>query len=304
MTANLWRFSSRRNIRSLHFRSLKILQAPADLPHRRTFSHSARALQTFNWSSAQYLKFADQRTIPLKDLLAKVPLTAPKRIIDLGCGPGNSTAVLKEKFPDAKLTGIDSSNDMLEAARRILPDLDFVKANLVDYRPPEPTDLLVSNAVFHWLPQDKRILTMQRLLKELAPGGVLAIQVPTNTGEPSHISMKDVARKGPWAAELARLKPAIKKFAKTNDVYNGLKPLCSSVDIWRTHYYHVLDNHQAIVEWVMGSGLRPFLDPLSESQQETFLREYHLRLQKKYKHMEDGKVMLRYPRLFIVAVRA
>lgn len=273
-------------------------------PYCRRFAVSAQASQTSDWSSMQYLKFGDQRTMPVRDLLAKVPVTAPKRVIDLGCGPGNSTTVLKERYPDAEIMGMDSSADMLKKARKTLPGLEFHEADLESYQPEQPADLLFSNAVFHWLPDKQRVPIMERLLETLAPGGVLAIQVPDNADEPSHSLMRETAKKGPWREELEKRDPAIPYFPAPAKLYNALKPLCSSVDIWRTNYFHVLDNHEAIVEWVKGTGLRPFVDPLPAFQRKLFLLRYLEKLRAGYAPLEDGKVMLRYPRLFVVAVRA
>lgn len=295
---------TRQNIVLQRVQCPSTLQVAAKLPQYRHFALTPRTLQTSDWNSAQYLKFGDQRTIPVRDLLAKVPLTAPKRVIDLGCGPGNSTAVLKERYPHAEITGMDSSTDMLDKARITLPDLDFIQADLGSYQPEQPADLLFSNAVFHWLPTQQRMPIMQRLLEKQVPGGVLAIQVPDNADEPSHTMMRGTARQGPWKAELGKRKPALSRFLTPHKLYNALKPLCSSVDIWKINYFHVLEDHRAIVEWVRGTGLRPFLDPLPNHQRERFLQIYHEKLQRAYAPLEDGKVMLRYPRLFIVAVRA
>lgn len=269
-------------------------------------NYSTQSNQQSDWSSSQYLKFGGERAVPTTDLLAKVPLEAPKRIIDLGCGPGNSTAVLSQRYPDADILGMDSSDDMLEKARATLPNVKFIKADLETYVPEQPVDLLFSNAVFHWLPDQKRIPVMQNLLGSLAPGGVFAIQVPDNADEPSHRIMRDVAEsQGPWVSRLRELKPALPPFPDFRILYKHLKPLCSKLDIWHTHYYHVLKDHQAIVEWVKGTGLRPFIDPLPEEQRREFQEKYLAEITNAYRPLEhDGQVVLKYPRLFIVAVRA
>lgn len=263
-----------------------------------------RAANTKDWSAAQYLKFAEQRTRPSRDLLAQVPLASPKHIIDIGCGPGNSTEVLAKQWPDAQISGIDSSPNMIETARKALPNLQFAVADLADYTPEGPVDLLFSNAVYQWINFEDRIPIMKRLIESLKPGGVFAFQVPDNYTEKSHEAMRTVAENGPWSATLSSLKPSLGPFQTPFELYNDLKPLCSSVDIWHTNYQHPLDGHEGIVEWVKGTGLRPFIDPLSAEQREGFLEAYLGKLKELYPSCNDGSVLLRYPRLFLVAVRA
>ncbi|KAJ9614201.1 hypothetical protein H2200_002337 [Cladophialophora chaetospira] len=257
-----------------------------------------------DWDAAQYLKFEAERTRPVRDLLAQLPLTSPKRIVDLGCGPGNSTEVLVKHFPQAHITGLDSSPDMIEKARKRLPDLDFTIGDLSSFEQKEPSDLLYSNAVYQWVPYDQRMQIFTRLIQSQAPGGVFAFQVPDNFNEPSHEAMRAVADEGPWAEDLRRVTTFRKAFQSPQELYDKLKPLCSEINIWHTYYYHILEDHQAIVEWVKGTGLRPYLDQLSSFDQESFTKEYLKRVEKSYRPLVDGKVCLRYPRLFLVAVRA
>ncbi|KAH8817111.1 S-adenosyl-L-methionine-dependent methyltransferase [Xylogone sp. PMI_703] len=259
---------------------------------------------TKDWSASQYLKFEKERTRPSRDLLSQVPVESPKRIIDLGCGPGNSTAVLVERYPDAQVTGIDSSPDMIQKAKASYPNTEFGLGNLQSYTPAEETDLLFSNAVFQWIKHTDRIPIMKRLIQSQQAGGVFAFQVPDNYLEPSHAAMREVAEKGPWAETLSRLQPSLGPFQTPQELYDELIPLCSSVNIWHTFYQHPLDGHQAVVEWVKGTGLRPFIDPLPEEQRNGFLEAYLESLKSRYPSSVDGKVLLRYPRLFMVAVRA
>lgn len=261
------------------------------------------ATQTKDWSASQYLKFEAQRTRPARDLLAQIPLASPRRITDLGCGPGNSTAAIIERFPDAHVTGMDSSSDMIKTAKAAYPNVDFAIGDLSSYSPDESADLLFSNAVFQWIPSGDRIPIMKRLLQSLKPGAVLAIQVPDNYLEGSHKAMRAVALEGPWAETLGPLKPGLAAFQTPMELYNELKPLCSSVDIWHTYYQHVLPGHSDVVEWVKGTGLRPFVDPLPADQKEGFLKAYLEAIKKTYPTCVDGSVMLQYPRLFLVAVR-
>lgn len=264
-------------------------------------SHSSSAK---DWSASQYLKFERERTRPSRDLLAQVHLDNPRRVVDLGCGPGNSTAILRERYPSAELSGMDSSPDMLTKARATLPDVPFHQGDLTTYTPGDAVDLFFSNAVFQWLPKEERISTIKRLLQTQTPGSVFAFQVPDNFTEPSHAAMRETAEEGPWAVTLRALQPARGLMPPPQELYDELKPLCSEVDLWHSHYYHVLDNHEGLVEWVKGTGLRPFIDPLSDEQKAGFLEVYLGKLRERYPSSVDGKVILRYPRLFMVATRA
>ncbi|KAL4944370.1 hypothetical protein BDV06DRAFT_210292 [Aspergillus oleicola] len=244
----------------------------------RGFCLSARNMAAKDWSAHQYLKFEAERTRPSRDLLAQVPLESPKNVVDLGCGPGNSTAVLLSKYPKACVTGMDSSPDMIRKARTTLPNIEFLVDDLGSYTPKEPVDLFFSNAVFQWVPQNQRFQVIKRLIESQPPGGAFAFQVPDNLSEPSHVAMRDTAAAGPWAATLHAA--GRDRFEPAQEIYDELKPLCADVNIWHTHYYHSLENHQVVVEWVKGTGLRPFVDPLSPEHKEGFLEAYLKRLRK------------------------
>jgi len=248
-----------------------------------------------DWSAAQYLKFEDERTRPPRDLLAQVPLRSPQRIVDLGCGPGNSTELLIERFPEARVVGIDSSPDMLRQARDRLPHCTFVQGDVATWVAEPDTDLLFGNAVFHWVPDHSKVLA--RLLTSLPPGGMLAVQMPDNTKEPALTLMEKVA------ASLAQPSPARSDLPHPEDYYDLLRPLCRYLDIWHTHYNHVLADHRGVVEWFEGSGMRPFLAPLSEAGRASFISRYTEEIRQAYRARSDGKVLLRFPRLFIVAAR-
>jgi len=260
--------------------------------------------QSSDWSATQYLKFGDERIRAVDDLLAQIPLQSPKRIIDLGCGPGNSTEALVKHYPQAHLTGMDSSPNMLEKAKVALPNVEFIQGDLSSYIPNEPADLLFSNAVFHWLRDAERFSVMTRLIQSQPSGGVFAFQVPDNFLEPAHVLMRETAAKGPWASTLKGLNSALDPMASPQRIYNELKPICASVNIWHSHYHHVLEDPEAIVEWVKGTGLRPFINPLSRELRDGYLKAYLERITRAYPRLDDGRVMLRYPRLFVVTVRA
>ncbi len=270
---------------------------------------SAPSSATKDWSAKQYLKFGNERTRPVYDLVSQIPLAAPSRITDLGCGPGNSTSVLAARFPDARIAGMDSSPDMLSRARATLPGVDFHLGDLHTYQPATGADLLFSNAVYHWLRRDTRIPTILRLLATQAPGGVFAFQVPDNYDEPSHKAMREAAAAdGPWREYFDKLgpehRPDLDPIESPAEWYDALIPHCEKVDIWHTHYQHIMAGHQDIVEWVKGTGLQPFVNALPEGAvREGYLDAYKSRLEEVYPRLADGKVMLRYPRLFVVATR-
>lgn len=255
-----------------------------------------------DWNAAQYLRFAEERTRPAADLLAHVPLGTADRVIDLGCGPGNSTALLAQRFPKADIVGVDSAPDMLAQARRDLPGLRFVAADIRDFHAEAPPDLIFANAVLQWLPDHATLLP--RLVRQLRPGGYLALQMPDNLDEPSHRLMREVAANGPWAASIgdpAAARTPILAVDAYDDLLRGAG--CSTVDLWRTTYFHPLAGAGAIVAWLQGTGLRPFLAPLSAEHRAGFLTSYEQALGEAYPTRNDGRVLLAFPRLFLIAQR-
>jgi trans-aconitate 2-methyltransferase len=207
------------------------------------------------WSPEQYVKFEDERTRPARDLLAQVPLDAATRVYDLGCGPGNSTELLVERFGPASVTGVDSDEAMLEAARTRLPGSRFVQADLGDWVPDALADLLYANAVFQWVPEHVAVLS--RLMDSLVPGGVLAVQMPDNLTEASHTLMEETGLAGSWSPTFAGGKMKRKPLPEPRVYIDALMPKAVRVDLWHTVYYHPLANAEAIVEWVKGTGLPP-----------------------------------------------
>ncbi len=254
-----------------------------------------------DWSARQYLKFEDERTRTPRELLARVPLQHLQLAVDLGCGPGNSTALLVERFPQSEIIGLDSSPDMLRKARERLPQCRFIAADIATWTPAPRTDLIFANAAFQWVPDHPEVL--RRLLEALPAGGVLAVQMPDNTREPAIRLQREVAVSGPWAND-----PEVKAAARADlpppeTYYDLLKPVSAQLDIWHSVYHHVMATPQAIVEWFMGSSLQPFLSPLDAAAREQFLAAYAEKIVGSYKPRFDGKLLLRFPRLFIVAVR-
>ncbi|MCB1492356.1 MAG: trans-aconitate 2-methyltransferase [Rhodobiaceae bacterium] len=250
------------------------------------------------WSSDQYTKFEAERTRPARDLLTAVPLAEVRHAVDLGCGPGNSTELIVARYPDARVEGLDSAPDMIEKAKKRLPDLSFALADLTTWTPEPSVELVYANAVFQWVPD--HVGQMRRIMGALSPGNVLAIQVPDNLREPSHVAMADVARLPQFDAARAAFgsRDAI---PSVHDYVAALDDI-ADLDIWRTTYHHRLGGHGAIVEWVKGTGLRPFLEPLDDAGKAAFESEYLERIAAAYPLLPDGTVILPFPRLFIVAV--
>jgi trans-aconitate 2-methyltransferase len=254
------------------------------------------------WSAEQYLKFEDERTRPALDLLAQVPLATNGAVYDLGCGPGNSTELLVERFAGATVIGLDSDDTMLATAKKRLPGHEFRKADLAGWVPPQPAALLYANAVFQWVPDHLSVL--ERLMDHLAPGGVLAVQMPDNLTEPSHALMEETGQDGAWAPTFAGGKIRRAPLPEPGAYFDRLGPKASRVDVWRTHYHHPLKDAAAIVDWVKSTGLRPYLEAAGPDHAPNFAAAYLARLEKAYPAMADGRVLLRFPRLFVVAVKA
>jgi trans-aconitate 2-methyltransferase len=253
-----------------------------------------------SWDPALYTRFERERTRPAIDLLAQVPLSDAGVVVDLGCGPGNSTELLAHRFAEAETTGVDTSEAMLNAARARLPNCRFVQGDIASWQPETPLDVIYANAALQWVPDHPALVP--QLFGLLAPGGVLAFQVPDNRDEPSHRLMREVAAAGPWAATLSNaggrlgvLPPAA--------YYDLLAPVAAEISVWRTIYHHALDGAGAIVDWVRSTGLQPFLRPLDPAQQADFLRNYEAAIAEAYPVRADGKRLLLFPRLFVVARR-
>ncbi len=252
------------------------------------------------WSAAQYVKFEDERTRPARELLARVPLASVATAVDIGCGPGNSTELIAERYPSARITGMDSSPEMLAAARQRLPAATFVEGDAATWSPPAPVDLIFANAVLQWVPDHLEVVA--RLMAGLTPGGAIALQVPDNQAEPSHSIMRAVAASGPWSPKFVG--PIAREVIPPVEAYyDRLVPLAAHVDVWRTTYHHALADTAAIVEWVKGTGLRPFLERLDASERPAFIAAYQAKLAQAYTPRADGRVLFRFPRLFVVAVK-
>jgi trans-aconitate 2-methyltransferase len=254
-----------------------------------------------DWNPALYMKFVAERTRAARDLLAGVPLTAARRVADLGCGPGNSAELLAARFAEAAILGLDTSEAMLAHARERVPGARFVRQDIATWTPEAPYDLVFANAALQFLPHHEILLP--RLFGFVADGGCLAVQMPITLHEASHAAMRLTAAEGPWARRLAPIVRAQPVIAAFEDYYEWLAAAGAKVEVWTTTYVHALDGVEGVVDWFAGSGLRPFLEPLDEAERVAFLSRYREAVEESYAPRADGKLLLPYPRLFIVARR-
>lgn len=255
---------------------------------------------TVSWEPELYACFEAERTQPCADLILRLPLAHPRRIMDLGCGPGNSTELLARRFPSAELRALDSSEEMLNAARKRVRGCSFVRADMAEWSPPERYDLLFANASLHWLPDP--VAAMERLAAFLNPGGVLAAQMPRSFHLPTHVSAREIAEMPRWSSVLKTIENRSEPPAPGAD-YDVLKLSNSNVQVWETVYEHILPSPAHVVQWMRGTGLRPYLDRLSVAERQNFLTEYALRIHAEYPPDSSGKVVLKYPRVFILIER-
>jgi trans-aconitate 2-methyltransferase len=254
-----------------------------------------------DWNPRLYMRFMDERTRAARDLLDRVPLTRATLAYDLGCGPGNSSALLSRRFPEAELVGLDTSDAMLAHARRLVPGAQFHRRDIAGWSPDAAPDLIFANAALHFLPDHHRLFP--RLASALAPGGVLAAQMPSTANESSHALMRMVAAEGPWSARLVPVAKTQPLIAGVDDYYEWLQPLSSAIELWMTTYVYMFDSAASVADFFAGSALQPFLERLADDERCAFIGRYREGLEEAYPAQSDGKVLLPYPRLFVVAVR-
>ena len=252
------------------------------------------------WNPDQYLKFAQPRFRPAQDLLARVPVGSPRTVYDLGCGAGNVTRMLAQRWPEAKIIGVDDSEEMLAKAAQDPSDITWRCQSIAEWAPEEPADVIYSNAALHWLTRHQTLFP--RLIGMLAPGGVLAVQMPRNFNEPSHTLIWETLRAGPWHARLEHLiRPS--PVGTPHYYYNLVAPLASSIDIWETQYLQILQGKDPVKEWTKGTWLKQFLDELDEADRPAFEEDYAQRLRDAYPAHDNGDTLFPFRRLFIVVRR-
>ena len=253
-----------------------------------------------HWDPDLYLRFADHRLRPALELLSRVPLATPNVVYDLGCGAGEMARLMAERWPGATVFGLDSSREMLAKAADTEGRVRWVEAETQSWMPPEPPDLLFSNAALHWVDRHEELFP--RLLGFLRPGGWLAVQMPLSHALPSHRLMQEtLADLGLGSAALER-SLARSWILSAAAYYDLLAPRAARVEIWETEYLQILEGDDPVLEWVKGTGLRPVLSSLPDSEREIFLAEYSRRLRDAYPQKPSGKTLYPFRRLFLVAV--
>jgi len=250
------------------------------------------------WDPAQYLKFSNERLQPALDLLGRIPAQAPEQVVDFGCGAGNLSPMLQARWPQAKLIGVDSSPEMLAKARADHPGVDFVQANVAEWQPAAPVDVLFSNATLHWLDGHDGLLPA--LLGHVKPGGWLAIQMPRNFEAPSHTCINDAIEQGPWRDKLLpylRRRPVW----PPAEYWRLLQDRVSMLTLWETDYIQVLSGDNPVAEYTKGTWLKQFLDRLQGDERAAFEADYRARVAKAYPKEADGRTLFPFKRLFILA---
>ena len=252
------------------------------------------------WDPNTYLSFEAERTRPAAELLARIPKDDPAYAVDLGCGPGNSTALLAARWPKARLQGVDSSPDMLAKAAASDIAAGWVEADIATWTPASAPEVIFSNAALQWVGDHAALLP--RLMAKLHEGGVLAFQVPRNFSEPCHTLIHEIVANGPWAAKLKDVRDWW-NVLEPAEYFAILEPHAAHVDIWETSYQQVLEGEDAVFRWMSGTGLRPFAAALDGAEREAFLDAYRQEVSKAYPMRPSGKTLYPFQRLFAVAMR-
>lgn len=250
------------------------------------------------WDSETYLKFEKERTQPAIDLVRRVEGRTVLSALDVGCGPGNSSAVIKSVFPEAEILGIDFSADMIERAKKDYTDIAFEQWDADEFaeKTGKKFDLIFSNACLQWLPD--QFMTIKNLYKLLNENGVMAIQIPCNFDEPIHHLIHKVVTGEKWKTVIKTQRNYVMR--SVEDYFNVISALSDEFDIWTTTYHHVLPSHEALWSWYEGTGLRPYLSQLDDSMKDEFKKDIMEEIKKNYPLQKNGKVIFDFPRLFFV----
>jgi trans-aconitate 2-methyltransferase len=252
------------------------------------------------WNPRRYLQYADQRLRPALDLLARIDLANPETVVDLGCGAGNVTAHLKQRWPGAVVAGVDNSPEMLETARMVDEDIRWESGELSSWQPAQPVALIYSNAALHWA--DRHVELFPRLAGCVAEGGVLAVQMPYQNAAPSHQAAFELAKSLRWKDRLAG-KMRESPVAEPQQYYDWLMPHASAIDIWETEYLQIMDGANPIADWTRGTFLLPFLGALDANERAAFEAEYRTLVLQAYPKRNDGRTLFPFRRLFLIARR-
>ncbi len=254
-----------------------------------------------DWNAEHYLKYGDERTRPAADLTTRIKMDEPAVIADLGCGPGNSTQILRDRWSQSEIIGIDNSPQMIEAAKRAYPDQNWLLADVSQWTSSDPVDLIYSNAALQWLPDHGAL--MPRLLGMVAAGGALAFQIPSSTYATVRTLIHDISHRPAWSQRMNAPRNAL-TMESPAFYYDALVKIATSLDLWETEYSHVLESAAAIVDWISSTGLRPFLAALeTDAERNEFTSELHQRVRDVYQVRADGKVLFLFRRTFVIAYR-
>jgi trans-aconitate 2-methyltransferase len=254
-----------------------------------------------DWNPAQYLKFKKERTQPSIDLISKIKLENPKSIIDIGCGPGNSTQVLYQRWPTAKIVGLDHSEEMIKKAQKDFPNQKWILADVSRFETREKYDLIFSNATLQWIPNHDFLLP--HLFNLINDQGALAVQVPANNESPLHQALLSTAHDKKWYCFTEGCEKLL-NYRTPPYYYNLLSPIASHFDLWETTYYHVLPSQGELIEWYRSTGMRPFLERLPDDEtKKQFEKDVLEGCRNDYKPQRDGRILYPFKRIFFVAYK-
>lgn len=261
---------------------------------------------TFTWDPGRYHRYGDLRLRPALELLGRIDHPGPRLVHDLGCGGGELSRLMADRWPEARVIGSDSSPEMLATAAATESRVEWTRLDVRSWDPPEPPDVVFANAVLHWVEGHDELLV--RIVTSLRPGGIFAFQMPLSWGEPSHILMREILATGGLGGGLLG-DAALRRHYDRRPVespgwyYRRLAPHCSQVDVWTTRYYQVLSGDDPVLDWVEGTALRPILEALADDELTRFLDRYRAALGSAYPTDPSGATVFPFPRLFVVATR-
>jgi trans-aconitate 2-methyltransferase len=255
-----------------------------------------------SWNPDLYLKFKDERTQPARDLAARISLEKPLRIVDLGCGPGNSTQVLQDRWPDADILGVDHSPEMIEKARATYPRGHWLLADLREWNPKDTWDIVFSSATLQWIPDHERLIP--KLFSLVRPAGALAVQLPANQESPLHRALLAVSAREEWKGLTSGCEDKI-VYQRPDFYYDILSALTPQIHLWKTTYFHVLKNHQGLIDWYSSTGMKTYLERLPDEEQKASFRKQVLEAcRDSYLERKDQRILYPFGRLFFIAYKS
>ena len=257
-------------------------------------------MRTSDWDANHYLRFSDERTRPSIDLVAPIAIDSPQTIVDLGCGPGNSTQVLRRRWPQADILGIDNSAQMIASARETYPGQRWLEADIATWEPESRVEIVFSNAALQWLNNHEELIP--RLFRHVAPGGAFAVQIPSSTYATVRILIHEIADDPQWSDRMESAKNSLTMESPAT-YYDLLAPDAAHMDVWETEYMHVVPNSDAVVDFISSTGLRPFLDVLTEPEKAEFTQRLRRAVAAAYPERSDGNVLHPFRRTFVIAYK-